>query len=101
MRCAEWYGDREGAADAGLTFNCDVTAEQLDELLHKRKPNAAALERASACALDATKAFEQVRKFLRRDTDASVDDGKLGRRAIARCLHANCDLPRKGKLEGI
>src|SRR5882672_1892383 len=69
--------------------------------MDKGKPDAAALKRASSGTLDATKALEQARNFLGRDSDAGVGDGKLGRRAIARRLHANRNLSDEGKLESI
>src|SRR4051794_4865037 len=101
MGRAEQNRDRECAAEAWLTFNRDVTAEQLDQLLDKSKSDAAAFERAPLRTFDAAKPLEQVRNFIRRNSGAGVGDGKLRRRAVGQRLHPNRDLSSKRELEGI
>ena len=67
MRRAERKSDRKRAATAELTAYADLAAMPLDQLLHQREPDAAALEGASARAIDAAEALEQVRQLSGRD----------------------------------
>jgi hypothetical protein len=74
---------------------------QLDQLLHQRQPDAAALEGSSARSLHAAETLEQVRQLSGRDARAGVMHTDLGMAAIRRNIHNDADLSREGELEGV
>ena len=65
VRRAERKSDRKRAATAELAVHADLAAMQLDQLLHQREPDAAALEGSSARAFHAAETLEQVRQLVR------------------------------------
>ena len=101
MRRSERNGYRECAAPTRLASHADIAAMQLDQFLHQREADAAALEGAPAGAFDAAEALEQMRQLFGRDARAGVMHADLSVAAVGRGLNSDADLALEGELEGV
>ena len=93
---------RERRCRAELAVDRRRAAVQLDQLLHQRQPDAGALVRAAARALDAVEALEHARQLVGRDADAGVAHaaarrGRRPRAAGRRCVPSKRELERVGE----
>jgi hypothetical protein len=74
MRGAEWKSDGEGRATAQGTIDANGPTVKVDELLDKRKPDAAAFDGASPRSVDAVKALKDTGKLICGNAGARVTD---------------------------
>ena len=104
-----WSGGRWADPSGTVTVNVvpspddalggDGAAVQLDQLLHQRQPDAAALVGAAPCVLDPVEPLEQPGHLLGGDARAGVPHPQLGGRPGL--PQRDGDLALEGELEGV
>src|SRR6476659_1149061 len=102
MRSSEWEFDAEHRASIQFAGGIDRTSVQLDQLLHEGQPDARALNRPAAGALDAMESFKNPRELITRNARSGVphaqDHAVSGMHLF---VHADRDTALEGKFKRV
>jgi hypothetical protein len=91
----------EGASLSDLAGDANGATVKLDQFLDQGEADPAALDRASACALNPAEPLKQMRQLFGRDARAGIANGDLGVAAVRRRLGRYGDLTFECELKGI
>jgi hypothetical protein len=99
MRAAEWEPNCDSRADSNCARNGDIPTVQAHQFLHEREPDARALLRPGASALDTVKPLEEARQFMLGNTDTGISDYELGH--VANSVERDDDFSFECEFEGV